>query len=114
PKKEDPKKDEEKVDTEMTAEKWIANPLVQARLKQESQGKYEISAKGNSITYTFKQEQAGLTAQDIKAYLETQESTFQTIGTQLKQEMKVKELDFILKYTNPDGSELYSHTIKVK
>lgn len=115
--KEDDKKDiaESK---EKTVEDWINDPIISKQLEEQIPEDYEISAEGNTLIYTIKQDIAvevdSIFIDALKAGMSAQEETFKVLGNSIRTEIGISEITILFKFINSDDSEIYTHTITCK
>lgn len=101
-----------------TVEELFNNPIFKKQLDKEANGKAEILAKDNELTYIFKQKtQIKVTKEfkdALKKQLKSQEAQFKNIAKSLIEDVNTNEITIKLKYENADGSEIYTHIINYK
>lgn len=114
--KEDDKKNAKS--TEKTVEDWINDPIISKQLEEQTPEDYEISADGNTLIYTIKQDIAvevdSIFIDALKAGMSAQEETFKVLGNSIRTEIGISEITILFKFINSDDSEIYTHTITCK
>lgn len=77
----------------------------------------EVTSQENKLIYTYTYEQVLEidTARDIlKNGLEAEKETFQNIAEELRKTVNVENPVVIVRYLNPDGTEIYSQEFTAK
>lgn len=113
------KKQEKKYDKKSdTIEDLLNNPIVKSQLEKMMTKELTISAEGNNLIYAHKQpEQIEVNEEVIKVLkkgVSQQEESFKSMGQKFLKDVDANEIKIILKYTNADDSEIYTHEIICK
>ena len=102
-----------------TVQDYINNPVIRAIMDkaEEDAGLSEtpltITAEGNALIYTYTFEEQ-IDAESAKPTLETaleqQASQFESVAAEVAEVVLAKDPKVVIRYVNPDGSEIYSRT----
>lgn len=77
----------------------------------------EVTSQGNQLIYTYTYAEAlevESSKQILKQGIEAEQDAFQKILENVKAEVNIENPVLVIRYLNPDGSEIYSHTFTVE
>ncbi len=77
----------------------------------------EVTSQGDQLIYTYTYAQAlevESSREILKQGIESEQEAFQEILDNVKAEVNIEKPVLVIRYLNPDGSEIYSHTFTVE